>query len=138
MSVALAAWSAVDWVNPVKWDPLGPASVTQVMGPMHPCWRLRRGGLRRPRRRRRLAGVGRGRTTGGLRTYGLDLRARPGAAQTMVTTTSVGDDRSIAGDEKGSDELRACDGDGEAACYGTKGRAGEDPRGAASPTGLSP
>ena len=68
----------------------------------------------------------------------MDLRARPGTAHTMVTMTGVGDDRSIAGDGKGGDDLRACDGEGEAACYGTKGRAGEDPRGAASPTGLSP
>ena len=37
----------------------------------------------------------------------------------------------------GGDELRACDGKGEAACYGAKGKAGEDPRGAANPTGLS-
>ena len=63
----------------------------------------------------------------------MDLRVRPGAAHMMVTTTGVGDDWSIAGDE-----LWACDGEGEATCYGTKGKAGEDPRGAASPTGLSP
>ena len=85
---------------------------TESTGPHGPTRQPHRGGhaaprrspaterLRRPKKRRRLAGVGRSRATGGLRTCGLDLRVRPGAAHTMVTTTGVGDDRSIAGGER--------------------------------------
>ena len=60
-----AAWSAVDWVNPVNGAPRTHWSATQGRGPSSHVGRRRRRELRRPKPRRRVAGVVRKIATGG-------------------------------------------------------------------------